>query len=256
MLNSQRSMITFSLCLFACLANDPISNGQESNGQELDPLKAYREVSAKWEKDIAAFEEKDKSEIADKSSILCLGSSSIRRWHATMAQDLAPWPVVGRGYGGAKFSDLAIYAPRLLAAHHPRGVLIYVGNDIVDNPEQDKTPEELVRLFGIVVAAVKKQVPNAEIFAVAISPSPKRFGAWSQIQRANQQIKAFCEKDAKLHFIETYPAYLTADGQPRSELFVEDQVHQSDDGYKIWSGIIRTEFERVFGSPNSTSSPN
>ena len=161
---------------------------------------------------------------------------------------MAPWPVVGRGYGGAKFSDLAIYAPRLLAAHHPRGIVIYVGNDITGKADQDKAPEEIVRLCGIVVEAVKKQAPNAEIFLIAITPSPVRFAAWPKIQAANQQLKEFCQKDSKLHFIETHPSYLTADGQPRPELFVEDRLHQTADGYKIWSGIIRKELDRVFGN--------
>jgi len=55
--------------------------------------------------------------------------------------------------------------------------------------------------------------------------------------------------NAKLHFIETYPFYLTADGQPRPELYVKDQLHQNQDGYQIWSGIIRKELEKVFGPP-------
>ncbi len=239
-----------ALFAFACF-----SNNSKSYGQELDSLGAYREAAAKWEKDIADWEQKDQSEVANESSLLFLGSSSIRRWE-TLSRDLTPWPCVGRGYGGAKFSDLAIYAPRLLAAHHPRAVVIYVGNDVTGKAEQDKTPEEVVRLFGIVVDAVKKQAPHAEIFSIEITPSPVRFGAWSKIQAANRQLKAFCEKDTKLHFIETHPSYLTEDGQPRPELYVEDQLHQNEEGYKIWSGIIRKELERVFGSPTVSSTAN
>jgi len=131
---------------------------------------------AKYEKDISAWEKCDETEVANESSILFLGSSSIRRWES-MPTDMAPWQTVGRGYGGAKFSDLAVFAPRLLVAHHPRGVVVYVGNDIVGKPESDKKPEEVVRLFGIVAEAVKKQAPEAEIFLIGITPSPSRFKA-------------------------------------------------------------------------------
>ncbi len=243
MTTRRRWLLAIAVCAFVCLRDDT-----KTFGQELDSLKDYREPSAKWEKDIVAWEKKDLTEVADENSLLFLGSSSIRRW-TTLPKDLAPWPCIGRGYGGAKFSDLAIYAPRLLAAHHPRGVVIYVGNDITEKTELNKTPEEVVRLFSIVVDAVKKQVPKAEIFVIAITPSPKRFQAWPDIQAANTQLKAFCEKDSKLHFIETHSLYLTAEGQPRPELYVSDQLHQNEDGYKIWSGIIRKELERVFGSP-------
>ncbi len=246
-MNQQRTLIAFAVSLSAYFAI-----GSISIGQELDKLKIYREASARWEKDIAAWEKRDQTETANESSILFLGSSSIRRWES-MSQDLSPWPTIGRGYGGAKFSDLAIYAPRLLAAHHPRGVAIYVGNDITGKAELDKPPEEVVRLFGIVVEAVKKQAPQAEIFLIALTPAPSRFAAWSNIQAANVQLREFCEKDAKLHFIETHPSYLTPDGQPRPELYVADRLHQNQDGYRIWSGIIRKEFERVFGSPEVLS---
>ncbi len=220
--------------------------------QELSPVVKVtdeaKQAIAKNESAIIAWEKRDQTEVADESSILFLGSSSIRRWES-MPKDLAPWKTVGRGYGGAKFSDLAVFAPRLLAAHHPRGVVVYVGNDITGKPEQDKKPEVIVRLFGEVVGAIKKQVPQAEIFLIAITPAPSRFKAWPETQAANKQLKEYCEKDSKLHFIETHPSYLTADGQPRPELYVKDQLHQNEDGYQIWSGIIRKELERVFGKP-------
>jgi lysophospholipase L1-like esterase len=242
MTSCRNKFLAIAFNAFACLVMHT-----NAFAQETDSLKAYREASAKWEKDIAAWEAKDKSEVADDSSILFLGSSSIRRWN-TLSRDMAPWPCIGRGYGGAKYSDLAIYAPRLLAAHHPRGVVIYVGNDITGKPNDDKTPEEVVRLFGIVVDAVKKQSPKAEVFVIAITPAPSRFAAWPQIQKANQQLKAYCEKGERLHFIETHPFYLTADGNPRPELYVEDRLHQNESGYQVWSGIIRKELERVFKS--------
>lgn len=209
---------------------------------------AVKQAVEKFESAIVAWEKKDKTEVADRTSILFIGSSSIRRWES-LPKDLAPWKTVGRGYGGAKFSDLAVLAPRLLAAHHPRGVVVYVGNDITGKPEQDKKPEEIVRLFSVVVGAIKKQVPQAEIFMIAITPAPSRFKVWPETQEANRQLREYCEKDSKLHFIETHPSYLTADGQPRPELYVKDQLHQNEDGYLIWSGIIRKELERVFGKP-------
>jgi hypothetical protein len=39
-------------------------------------------------------------------------------------------------------------------------------------------------------------------------------------------------------FLDTSSEYLTSDGQPRPELFVKDQLHQNEVGYKIWSKLI------------------
>ncbi len=248
MINPRISLVVLQrLSIIGCSLFCSLISAQEPS----PPKKAADTVETaieKYEKSVVDWEKRDETEVADETSILFLGSSSIRRWES-MPQDMAPWKTIGRGYGGAKFSDLAVFAPRLLAAHHPRGVVVYVGNDIVGKPESDKKPEEVVRLFGIVAEAVKKQAPQAEIFVIAITPSPARFKAWPEIQEANKQLKEFCERNAKLHFIETHPSYLTAEGQPRAELFVKDQVHQNQDGYQIWSGIIRQELEKVFGPP-------
>jgi hypothetical protein len=192
------------------------STAQESG--KLNAQQAHAKALEKFEAAIQSYEKRDESEVAGENDILFLGSSSIRLWE-TMADDLKPWPVVRRGYGGAKFSDLAVFAPRLLKAHRPRAVAIYVGNDITGNVNEDKTSEEIVRLFESVVASVRNQHAAAEIFLIAITPTPKRFAVWPQTKEANAKLKEACERGKRLHFIATESQYLTSDGKPKTELF-------------------------------------
>lgn len=242
-------MLSFTLrfgCLaFVFLASPLAAFAQEKKAPEPTTPEG---IKAKWEKDIAALEKLDKTEVADEKSILFLGSSSIRRWES-IAQDMEPWTVVRRGYGGAKFSDLVFFTERLMAAHSPRAVVVYVGNDITGNEKTDKKPDEVVKLFSQVVGDIHRKKADAEIFVIGITPSPKRFVAWSTIQQANDSLKEFCSQNKRLHYIETAASYLTQDRQPRPELYVEDKLHQNADGYKIWSGLIRKELESVFGKP-------
>ena len=109
---------------------------------------------AKWEKNIAELENRDKTEAGTENAILFCGSSSIRRWE-TIAEDMAPRTVLQRGYGGAKLPDIIHYAPRLIGPHlgkeNPRrckALVLFVGNDISGNPEKDKTPQEVTRSVG------------------------------------------------------------------------------------------------------------
>jgi hypothetical protein len=53
------------------------------------PLRKYSEQVKKWEHDIAAFEQLDKSEQDPKNAILFTGSSSIWLW-STILEDMAP----------------------------------------------------------------------------------------------------------------------------------------------------------------------
>jgi lysophospholipase L1-like esterase len=222
-----------------------------SFAQESDKTKAqaaHERALEKFEEAIKSYEKQDESEVASKNTILFLGSSSIRLWES-MAEDLKPWPVVRRGYGGAKFSDLAVFAPRLLKAHHPRAVVIYVGNDITGNAVEDKSPEEVVQLFESVAATIRNQHAPAEIFLIAITPAPKRFEVWPKTKEANTKLKQACERGERMHFIETESKYLTSSGEPKPELYRDDRLHQNSDGYKIWSSIIRSALEVKLGSP-------
>jgi lysophospholipase L1-like esterase len=217
-----------------------------------DPLAQYREAAKSWEKDIANLEKLDQENKDPENAILFTGSSSIRLWQ-TMAEDLKPWPTIRRGYGGAKFNDLAVYADRILSPHSYRALVIYIGNDITGGKE-DKTPEEIVRLFQHVVGVSRRVQPDADIFIIGITPTESRHKVWPQIQQANAALKAACGQDPKLHYIDTSAKYLNAEGNPRSELFRDDKLHQNAEGYKVWTSIIRQNLDDVLGAPTARPS--
>jgi len=208
------------------------------------PLTKYEAGVAKWEDEVATLIQHDSVETADGDDVLFLGSSSIRLWES-IKQDMAPWTVVSRGYGGAKYSDLAFYVQRLIAAHHPRAIVIFSGNDISSDTEL-KTPEEIVVLVNHIATTIHNQFPNVDIFFIGITPTPKRWNVWPEISAANEAIKEYCDPKASTHFISTARSYLNEQGMPREELFGEDLLHQNTKGYALWSSIIKRDLENVF----------
>ncbi len=208
----------------------------------------YREASAKaFEKEIVKLEELDRSQKDPEHAILFTGSSSVRLWES-IEKDLEPWPVIRRGFGGSKFSDVAVYAPRLLQPHSYRALVVFVANDITGGAN-DKTPEEIVKLFDHIVQTSKAHRPNAKIFLIAITPTEKRWEVWNKIQGANLALEAYCKANSNVVFIPTALSYLNEQGMPRSELFREDKLHQNPAGYRIWSGIVRKALESQLGTP-------
>jgi len=208
------------------------------------PITKYEAGAAKWEDEVAALIQSDSVEIADSDDILFLGSSSIRLWKS-IKQDMAPWTAVSRGYGGAKFSDLAIYTQRLIAAHYPRAIVIFAGNDISSDTDL-KTPEEIVVLVNHITTTIHNQFPNVEIFFVGITPTSSRWNLWPEISAANLAIKEYCNSKASTHFISTARSYLNEQGMPRDELFEKDRLHQNGEGYALWSSIIKRDLGNVF----------
>ncbi|MEQ1825996.1 MAG: GDSL-type esterase/lipase family protein [Pirellula sp.] len=203
-------------------------------------LTRYAKASEKWKAEATKLSRGNASE-GSPDAILCLGSSSFRLWN-TIGDDLAPYKMLRRAYGGAKYCDLAIHSPQLIHGLDYKAVLIFVGNDITGS-ELDKTPEEIVRLSSIVISTIRSHKPNVPIFLVAVTPTPSRFKHWSRIQQANRSLETMAKSQSNVFFVRTEDKYLTDKNEPRPELFGKDMLHQNADGYKLWASIIRKSLD-------------
>jgi GDSL-like Lipase/Acylhydrolase family len=209
------------------------------------PVSKYRnlpEVKA-WENDIRKFEQLDNNEKYSTDAILFAGSSSIKLW-STLEQDMAPYPVIQRGYGGAKLSDFAVYADRIFAPHPCRAIVLFVANDITGG-ESDKSPKEVADLFRYVLMTIRKTHPDTPVYWIAITPTAARWSVWDQIQKANNAISEVCRQNRNTWFIRTDFAFLDEQGKPRTELFIDDKLHLNQKGYAIWTEIIKKELEKA-----------
>ena len=205
--------------------------------------KYTKESAAKWDKDILSFEQQDKREIDPENAILFAGSSSIRLW-STLKMDVAPYPVIQIGFGGSKFSDLAVYAEKIIYPHQFRALVIFEANDITGNTV-DKSPKEVAKLFVDIVRTVRRKYADQPVFVLEITPTPSRWSVWPKIKEANRLIKESCRKLNNTYFIETSAAYLNKAGEPRSELFIKDKLHQNREGYQIWGDLVRKKLDEV-----------
>jgi hypothetical protein len=201
------------------------------------------EATKNWEKDILKFEQQDKSEKDPANAILFAGSSSIRLW-STLKEDVAPYPVIQRGFGGSKFSDMAVYAKRIIYPHQFKALVIFEANDITGS-KTDKTPAEVVKLFRNIVKTVRKKYADQPIFLFEITPTKSRWAVWPTVKQTNQMLKETCSKLHNTYFIETASAYLNKDGEPRNELFIKDMLHQNHEGYIIWGDLAKKKLDEV-----------
>jgi hypothetical protein len=200
-------------------------------------------AEAKWLEDIVALEARDQSESHPADSILFVGSSSIRKWKSIVA-DMVPYHPIQRGYGGSKFSDVAVFAERLLTPHRFRALVLFVGND-VKGVKEDATPEQVAGWFGHVVDVAREAQPEAAIFCLEIFPTLSRWEAWPQIREVNRALAQACASRRGVYFVRQANAYLGVDGKPQADLFLHDRLHLNDLGYRIWSGIIKSHLDEV-----------
>ena len=201
------------------------------------------EATKNWEKDIVKFEQLDKSEKDPDNAIFFAGSSSIRLW-STLKEDVSPYPVIQRGFGGSKFSDLAVYAKRIVYPHQFKALVIFEANDITGS-KTDKSPEDVVKLFRQIVRTVRKKYAEQPIFLFEITPTKSRWAVWPTVKTTNKMLKESCSKLHNTYFIETAAAYLNKEGEPRKELFIKDMLHQNHEGYVIWGDLVRKKLDEV-----------
>lgn len=195
---------------------------------------AQQPVVDRWEKDIAAFEAADRVSPPPKGEIVFVGSSSIARWDTAGAfPDLK---IINRGFGGSELADSVRFADRIVIPYQPRLIVVYAGdNDISGGRLSEQVVVEAERF----VTRVRAKLPDVRIVFIGVKPSPLR---WTQVDRmraANAMLRAFCERDDRIAYIDVDSAMLGWDEKPRRELYVEDGLHMSAEGYRIWNTLLR-----------------
>lgn len=204
-------------------------------------LGKYRERGQKkWEQKIQALEARNVKEGAwPAESLLFFGSSSIRRWE-TMNNDMVHFPSINRGYGGAKYVDMVLFAERMFTPHDYRALVMFAGND-VKGEDADSSPEEVDCAVREIIRVSKAHRPNAAIFLIEVTPTESRFDVWHKTREVNDTLREIALTTDNTFFIATAQHYLKPNGTPKQEWFVEDKLHLNEQGYKKWAELIKVQ---------------
>ncbi|MEG2079353.1 Lysophospholipase L1 [Chryseobacterium piscicola] len=188
-----------------------------------------------WE-DIQSFKKLDQQTAPPKNSILLIGSSSFTKWVDVNDYFLGK-TIINRGFGGSRLIDLNFYSEDLLSPYQPKQIIIYCGeNDFSDSPKLDA--EVVVDRFKSFYKKIRKKYPNIEVDYISIKYSPSRENLWPQMKEANKQIAKFMLKEKNAEFIDITKVMNDQNGKTRKELFVEDLLHMTPEGYRLWTLVM------------------
>ncbi|MFH1499896.1 MAG: GDSL-type esterase/lipase family protein [Verrucomicrobiota bacterium] len=170
-----------------------------------------------------------------EGGIVFTGSSTITGWNAKLARDFPGLPVIGRGFGGSTIADGLRHLDRIVLPYRPRLVVFYAGeNDIAAGV----SPEEVAARFAAYSDAVLTALPGARLLYIGIKPSPMRWSMQAKFDRANALIADHCARTPRAVFLDIKPVMLDADGLPRPELFLPDDLHLNAEGYRVWRELL------------------
>ena len=194
-----------------------------------------------FEKDILAFEARDKTNPPPKNAILFIGSSSIRMWK-TLAQDFPDYDVINRGFGGSQISDSIYFADRIVMPYEPKVIVLYAGgNDI----NAKKSPETVFNDFKAFVGKVREKLPETKLVYISIAPNPARWAQIEQVRTANKLIGDYTANEAGLSFIDVHPHMLGDKGEPKPDIYLADKLHMNEKGYAIWKQVVGEHLKSV-----------
>jgi len=190
----------------------------------------------RWEPAIRKFEEADKVTPPPQNAIVFIGASSIVRWNLPESFPELGKQAINRGFGGSLAADSTRYADRIVIPYKPRMVVFYAGDNDV---EANHTPAQIAGDFTAFERKVHAALPETEIVFISIKPSIRGFPWIEQIKGANALVREYCASHPHLTFVDIVPQMLGPDGKPRKELLVEDGLHMTPAGYKIWNDALR-----------------
>ena len=192
----------------------------------------------RYEPRIQEFEAQDKASPPPEGAIVVTGSSSVALWHPTINHDLTPLTIIARGFGGSTMEEALYYIDRIAIAYKPRAIVIYEGDN--DIGVYNVAPEKIVGQFEAIVTRVRTALPATRIYAISIKPSVLRQTVWPEAERTNQLLKALCDKNDLLTYVDVATPMLDANGEVKQDIFVDDNLHLNEKGYNLWTAAVRS----------------
>jgi lysophospholipase L1-like esterase len=188
----------------------------------------------KWAKTIADFEEQDRRAPPQPGGVVFVGSSSIRLWN--LAESFPDHHCLNRGFGGSRLTDVVKFMDRIVIPYKPRVVVLYAGdNDLA----AQRTPTQIRDDYRSFVNHLHAALPETLVVWISIKPSPKRWALRELAEQANVLVRAEIERGRNQVEVDIWSAMLDASGQPRPELYADDQLHLSRAGYALWTARVR-----------------
>jgi len=194
-------------------------------------------AAGRFADEIDAFAAADRASAPPACPVLFVGSSSIRRW-TTLAHDLAPYPVLNRGFGGAEIADINANFGRVVRAYRPRAIVFYAGdNDLHDGD----TPDEVVADFNKFMFLKRATMKHVRVYFISVKPSKARLTEYPAQEAVNRAVKAMSLTQHDLVEIDVV-GDMMADGKPK-DIFEDDGLHMTAAGYAIWTTDVRRVFD-------------
>ena len=171
----------------------------------------------------------------DKGLILFVGSSIFHRW-TQLTPQMAPLPVTNIAFDGAVTDDWNRLIESRVVPMRPKVIAYYCGSNDIDAGDSAVRIVARIRQF---IDRVTKALPETEVVFVSVNKAPEKRDRWDVVDDINRQMQKLAERNSHVQFVDVNPVLVNIDGTPRTELFMNDQLHLRPPAYEEFAKILK-----------------
>jgi lysophospholipase L1-like esterase len=187
-----------------------------------------------FDAEVDSLERRTRHRRGSDDLVLFYGSSTFTLWD-DLETRFPGVCAVNHGFGGATLADCLEYFDRLVTPMAPSAVVLYAGDNDLDNGASPELVRERVEHFLLRKRAALGPIPMAY---VSIKISPARFHIMHKIAYANRIIERSLFSRADVHYLDITRRMI---GRGIADLFAcydHDPLHMSRRGYAIWEASL------------------
>jgi len=207
---------------------------------------------ARYAADIAKFVAQDKATPPPQNALLIAGSSSARYW-ITAAEDFKPYPVINRGFGGSKTTEVLSTMDRIALPYHPRLVIYFAGtNDLAGGSKAEDVLEN-IRQY---IERLRKENPKTGFVIMAGLKSPKRKPNWIEFDKFNDLLQKFCAAGKNLYYVDHNKVMNKPNGEAIAAYYREEgdsALHANAAGYAEIVKLVRPVVDKAWAASDPTA---
>jgi GDSL-like Lipase/Acylhydrolase family len=184
--------------------------------------------------EIDAYVAADRAAPPAHCQVLFVGSSSIVVWKSTIVADMAPLPVINRGFGSSHIEHVDLWFDEIVAPYHPRSIVFYAGENDLD---AGKSVARVVADFDTFLSKKTAALGDTPVFFISVKPSWARLRELPRQTQVNDAIRARAAQRSDLHYIDVVPLMME-NGKPKN-IYLADGLHMTHDGYVLWTAAVK-----------------
>lgn len=178
----------------------------------------------------------------DQQALVFLGDSITHGWGDNLGGHFPETKLANRGIGGDTSRGVLIRLQEDVLSLHPRGVVLLIGtNDI----EQGAQPETVAANVRLILAELRRQDPKMPIVLCTVFPSSASTKRPAQkIQQVNLLLGQVAREHAQVTLLDTWSLFANAAGDATPQEF-PDLLHPNAGAYAKWADALRPVLSKL-----------